>query len=214
VTFLKSGRALLATVILVLQVLAYYGISRAEVIPKTEPWSTFPDQIGEWHGEDAVMDQESIDRLHPDEYLNRVYSSDRPGRTNGLFVAYFKTRRDGRAPHSPQDCLPGAGWHSVSSIIQPVSIPGWKQLVPINEYVVQKDSESLVVHYWYQQNGRVFTNEIKAQFYAMPELLIHGRTDIALIRVITPVNGSISAAQSTGTDFAATVLPMVHNRLR
>ncbi len=212
--FLKSGRALLASAVLLLQALLYYGVSRAEVIPRTDPWNSFPDQIGRWNGEDSPVDQDSIDKLHPDDYLNRVYSNGQPGDATALFIAYFKTQRDGRAPHSPQNCLPGAGWESVSNVVRPLSVAGLPRPIEINQYIVQKDDNRLVVHYWFQQNHRVFSNEIKAQFYAMPELLVHGRTDIALIRIINPVTSSLGAAETTGLNFAATVFPVVRDHLR
>ena len=210
----KLKRSLLASAILLLQILVYYGVSRAEVIPNIRPWNDFPDRIGAWHGEEAAVDQESLEKLHPDDYLNRVYSTGKSGRSAGLFIAYFKTQRDGRAPHSPQNCLPGTGWQSMSNHIRPLSVSASAEPVFINEYTVQKDSETLVVHYWFQQNHRVFSNEIKAQFYAMPELLMHGRTDIALIRIITPVTSTPEAAAGNGLNFSAAVFPTVRDWLQ
>lgn len=209
-----SKRGLLATIFLLLQALVYYGVSHAEVIPNIRPWSSFPDQIAAWRGEDTPADQESMDRLHPDDYLNRIYSTGKQGESCAIFIAYFKTQRDGRAPHSPQNCLPGTGWQSMSNHIRPFRVPGSSQAVLINEYKVQKDSEMLVVHYWFQQNHRVFSDEIKAQFYAMPELLMHGRTDIALVRIITPVSSTSEAAEKTGLRFSAEIFPTLRDWLR
>ncbi|MBV8553071.1 MAG: EpsI family protein [Acidobacteriaceae bacterium] len=212
--FLKSRNAVIASSILLLQMLVYYRVSRAEVIPNATPWSTFPEQIGAWRGMDAPVDQESMDRLHPDDYLNRVYSNDQSGGVSSLFVAYFKTQRDGRAPHSPRNCLPGAGWESLSNVVRPLDVSGWSGPIPVNEYIVQKDGGKLVVHYWFQQDHRVFASEFRAQFYALPEMLVHGRTDIALIRIITPVTRSLDAAEESGLKFAASVFPLIRERLR
>ena len=212
--FLKSRTAIIASALLLLQALVYYGVARAEVIPNEAPWNTFPQQIGAWHGQDAPIDQDSIQRLHPDDYLNRVYSLNQPGGVLSLFVAYFKTQRDGRAPHSPQNCLPGAGWESVSNVVRPLSAADWNGPIPINEYIVQKGNEKLVVHYWFQQDHRVFASEFRAQFFALPEMLAHGRTDIALIRIITPVTRSLDTAKESGMSFAAEVFPFVRERLR
>lgn len=207
-------RGLLASILLLGQILVYYGVSHAEVIPKIRPWNSFPDQIAAWRGEDTPADQESMDRLHPDDYLNRIYSTSRPGESCAIFVAYFKTQRDGRAPHSPQNCLPGTGWQSMSNQIRSFLVPGSSQAVVINQYTVRKDSETLVVHYWFQQNHRVFSDEIRAQFYAMPDLLMHGRTDIALVRIITPVTSTPEAAEGAGLKFSATVFPSIRDWLR
>lgn len=206
---LISRRGLFASAFLLIQALVYYGVSRAEVIPQIRPWNQFPDQIGDWRGEDTPPDEESLDRLHPDDYLNRLYSTARAGQSSAMFIAYFKTQRDGRAPHSPQNCLPGTGWESVSNRIRSFPVADSPQPISINEYTVQKENEILVVHYWFQQNHRVFSNEIKAQFYAMPELLSHGRTDIALVRIITPVTTTPEAAEEIGTKFSSAVFPAV-----
>lgn len=212
--FLSRRRSLFATVFLLLQVLVYYGVSRAEVIPAVLPWNEFPDQIGAWRGEDTPADEESLERLHPDDYLNRLYSTTTPGQSCAMFVAYFKTQRNGRAPHSPRNCLPGTGWQSISNHIRSFTVPGSSETVSINEYTVQKDNETLVVHYWFQQNHRVFSNEIKAQFYAMPELMMHGRTDIALVRIITPVTTTPEEAENSGLNFSSAVFPSVRDWLR
>jgi EpsI family protein len=213
VPFPSTRRGFFASVFLLAQVLVYYGVSRAEVIPSIRPWTKFPDQIGAWRGEDTPADEESLDRLHPDDYLNRLYSTGKPGQSCAMFIAYFKTQRDGRAPHSPQNCLPGTGWQSMSNRIRSFSVPGSSEQVLINEYTVQKESDTLVVHYWFQQNRRVFSDEIKAQFYAMPELLMHGRTDIALVRIITPVTSTPEAAEENGLNFSSTVFPTVREWL-
>ncbi|MBV8570264.1 MAG: EpsI family protein [Acidobacteriaceae bacterium] len=212
--FLRFRAVWLATALLLGQAFVYYGASRAEVIPAIQPWANFPNRIGSWHGEDVAVDQPSLDRLHPDDYLNRVYSNDGSGESNAIFIAYFKTQRDGRAPHSPQNCLPGSGWQSLSNVRRWFRAPGSPGVVAVNEYLVEKDDENIVVHYWFQQNHRVFTSEIKAQFYAMPELLAHGRTDIALVRIITPVTGPLGTAEREGLDFSATVFPTIRDWLR
>jgi EpsI family protein len=213
---LKRHRALIATGLLLGQIGVYYGVSRAEVVPVSQPWRTFPTQIGSWSMQsETPIDQETLDRLRPDDYINRVYATSARGQASGMFVAYFKSQRDGRAPHSPQNCLPGAGWASVSNTVRSIPMTGWPGgSIDVNQYVVQKDREQLVVHYWFQQNNRILTNEIVAQFYAIPTLLLHGRTDIALVRIITPVSTSVDAAAATGVEFARDVFPYLRDRLK
>ncbi len=212
--FLKSKRELLASVLLIIQALLYYGVSRAEVIPEIQPWSAFPVQIGSWYGMDAPLDQESMERLHPDDYMNRLYAESSQSAASAIFIAYFKTQREGRAPHSPQNCLPGSGWESVSSATRSLPIQRSAQSVAVNEYIVRKDGEQLVVHYWFQQNHRAFSDEIKAQLYAMPELLLHGRTDIALVRIVTPADDSLEGARNRGLKFSVAVYPEIRDWLR
>jgi EpsI family protein len=213
--FTKSWGVFAGSVILLTQSVVYYGISRKEVIPKNPAWQTFPTEIRGWRMQDELpIDKEALDRLRPDDYVNRSYSAPDDRAISSMFVGYFRSQRDGRAPHSPQNCLPGAGWQSVSNRVETIHVSGAQQPVHINEYLVQRDREKLVVHYWFQQNNRVFTNEIVAQFYAIPDLLVHGRTDIAIVRLITPVTSSVALASSEGLQFASDIFPLVQSRLR
>jgi len=48
------------------------------------------------------------------------------------------------------------------------------------------------------------------QFYTMPELLLHGRTDTGLVRVITSVQKKdLAAAKQTATQFAQEIYPLI-----
>lgn len=210
IDFVKRNVLWIAAGILIVQSITYYGYSSAEVIPRSIPWSEFPDRVGEWKQvneqriEDAVLSQ-----LKPDDYLNRSYSKDGSKTGVNFFVAYFKTQRTGFAPHSPKNCLPGAGWSSVSSSVLPLPVPGQNSPILVNHYVVSKDNIRMVVLYWYQQGRRSFTNEITAQFYAIPELLLHGRTDSTLIRVIAPAREADAAsALDDAKDFAVAAHPI------
>jgi EpsI family protein len=211
---LRSQQNLLASVLLIIQALFYYGVSRAEVIPELQPWSAFPLQIASWHGVDAPVDLESMEKLQPDDYLNRLYSESNRNAVSGIFIAYFKTQREGRAPHSPQNCMPGSGWESLSNYTRSLSVPGAGQRISVNEYTVRRNDDMLVVHYWFQQNHRAFADEIKAQFYALPELLLHGRTDIALVRIVTPVDNSVEEARRRGLNLSAAIYPAICDWLR
>ena len=213
--FVRSSTCWIATFLLSAQCAVYHSISRVEVVPKVAAWSTFPAHIDEWEMRDELaIDPDVLDRLRPDDYLNRVYENS-SGDVASIFVGYFKSQRDGRAPHSPQNCLPGAGWTSVSNVLRTVRVTDWPSgHIDVTEYIIERDGRKLVVHYWFQQDNRVFTNEIVAQFYAIPELLVHGRTDIALIRIISPVTTSVDVASEHGVRFATVTFPEIRERLR
>jgi EpsI family protein len=209
--FLKDKSMALASLILVAQALFYYSSSAKEVIPAVPAWSRFPSVAGAWTTvNEFPLDQEVLDKLQPDDYLNRNYSAANGQQLVNLFIGYFNTRRNGRAPHSPQWCLPGAGWKSVYS--KRVSIPlaaGTSQL-PANEYLVEKGANQQLVLYWYHQGTRTVANEVVAQIYSLPDLVLHLRTDTALVRIIVPVQGNDrQAAIGTAVEFAKTVYPLV-----
>lgn len=208
-TMLRRNAVWVAATVLAGQAAFYYGFSRVEVIPRIIPWQQFPTSIGNWKvvAEEPIED-EFLQRLRPDEYLNRIYADSSTGSQLSLFIAYFKTQRTGFAPHSPKNCLPGAGWQSVSSSIATLDIPDLATKLDVNEYVVSKDGMELSVYYWFQQGRRGFTNEITAQFYAVPELLLHGRTDTTLVRVIS-TRPSGETSRPPAMEFTRTIYPLV-----
>ena len=60
------------------------------------------------------IDDESLGVLGVDDYLNRVYG--RPSIAPvSLYIGYYASQRQGDTIHSPQNCLPGAGWQAVES---------------------------------------------------------------------------------------------------
>jgi EpsI family protein len=180
--------ALALSALLAVQGAAFYGLSgRPETIPRSTPLSEFPPVIGAWRMvREGVIEQDERDVLRADDYLTRQYGSS-PGKTASLFVAYFQSQRAGQTPHSPKNCLPGAGWTwSVADTIR-VDIAGRAQPIEINRYVVSKGDEHAVVLYWYQSHGRVVASEARASIFTAWDALRHNRTDTELIRVVTPV---------------------------
>lgn len=198
--------------ILVCQSVIYYGFAQHEVIPKGPPWNTFPSQIGNWSLESEVPpDEASLAQLQPDDYLSRDYVAG--GDRVNLFVAYFKTQRTGHAPHSPKACLPGAGWQPVSAAVLPISVPQSGVTIDANQYIVQRAGAEMAVFYWYQNSRRTIANEYMFQVYAVPELLSHGRTDVAFIRVITEITNGLEGARNTALDFIRQIFPQVRSHI-
>ncbi|MDP9171684.1 MAG: EpsI family protein, partial [Acidobacteriota bacterium] len=175
-----SWAALIATLILVGQAAIYYHGSGKEVIPSILPWNQFPSDVKGWRTvSDIPIGQDVLDRLRPDDYLNRNYASSDGKTVLNFFVGYFNSRRNGRAPHSPEWCLPGSGWQSLSSHTIAIPMASEAPTLPANEYLIEKGIDKQLVVYWYHQGTRDVANDLVAQMYALPELLLHGRTDTA-----------------------------------
>jgi EpsI family protein len=211
---MKNRRVIFVIGVLIAQAAVYYTISAKELVPNIDPWSSFPAEVNGWKAAaDEPLDNEVLAELKPDDYLNRDYVSAKGGVLN-LFVGYFNSRRNGRAPHSPEWCLPGAGWKTVSTRV--VSIDrGSGPSLPANEYVVEKGDQRQVVVYWYHQGERVLSSEVKAQFYAIPDMILHGRTDTSLVRIIAPAGGArIEGARDLAFSFARDVYPLIQRQIK
>jgi EpsI family protein len=214
-TVITDKAALLATAILLGQGLIYYTGSGKQVIPSIRPWKEFPATVDKWSSVgDAPIDQDSLDKLKPDDYLSRNYLANGDAALVNFFVGYFNSRRDGRAPHSPEWCLPGAGWKSLTTKRIQIPYGGSPSGFTANEYVIQKGLEEELVLYWYHQGTRSVAGELMAQLYSLPDLIFHGRTDTALIRIIVPVrSGDMPQATQTAIRFAQEVYPLVRKQI-
>jgi EpsI family protein len=179
---------LILSALLVFQGATFYGLSRrAEWIPQSKPLAEFPKSIGDWRMvREGVIEQEDKDVLRADDYLTRQYAAS-SGKSANLFVAYFQSQRAGQTPHSPKNCLPGAGWTwSVADTIR-LDIAGRVEPIEINRYIVSKGDDRAVVLYWYQLRDRVVASEYHAAAFTAWDALRYNRTDTELVRVVVPV---------------------------
>ena len=113
--FFNSSAVRLATVLLLAQAALLYSSIRPEAVPPALPLSEFPRQIGAWtlHKEGTV-EPEVQEVLRADDLLTRNYVNVAERMQADLFIAAFRSQRDGKTPHSPKNCLPGSG-HSGGS---------------------------------------------------------------------------------------------------
>ncbi len=197
------------TLVLVVQAVLFYSASHGENTPLPAPMNTFPITIGPWSMvKEGVVDQETRDVLRADDLMSRFYA-DREGIAE-LFVAYFKTQREGQSPHSPRNCLPGSGWQPISSETGRVDVPVPGGSIHINQFVVSKGEEQSVVYYWYQSQSRVIADEFAAKFYLVSDSIRHHRSDTALVRVVVSVrNNDTHSAENIGRDFIRASFPVV-----
>lgn len=157
---------------------------REDVIPERSDFAEFPTQFGEWKGRSSHLEQVIVNALNFDDYLMADYkTSDRKEDVN-LYIGYYATQRADKVPHSPRACIPGGGW-SISDMkavqVDGVSVGG----VPlqVNRLQIEKGEYKQVVYYWFQQRGRVVTNEWMVKLYLLVDSIRMRRTDGALVRI-------------------------------
>jgi EpsI family protein len=166
---------------------------RAEPVPIRTSFDRFPMQVGTWRGvQQEPLDPHILALLGVDDYVTRAYyAPDRNG--VGLYIGYYGSQRQGDTMHSPQNCLPGAGWEPVSNSLLPIGISsgrsGNTSPIVVNRYLIQKGMDRQLVLYWYQSHGRVVASEYWAKYYLIRDAVRLNRTDGALVRVISPLVG-------------------------
>jgi len=204
------ARALVAAAIIVAAGIYASGASAPERLPSRETLATTPVSLQAWQGLDVALDDDVLAQLGVDDYINRRYiAANAP--PVALYVGYYASQRQGDTIHSPQNCLPGAGWRPVSAERTTVDFGG--RTVPVNRFIIQKGLDRQAVFYWYQGRSRVVANEFANKAWLMLDAARLRRTDGGLVRAITPVSSTPDAAFATLTTFSTALFPYLSSRL-
>ena len=177
-------------------ILALNMPERVEVKPTRAAFAEFPLRLADWTGQRAPLEAVYLDQLKLDDYLLANFQGDGPLPVN-VWIAYYNSQRNGQAAHSPRSCLPGGGWE-FSSLDQR-DIPVTSGSVRVNRAVIVHGSERQLMYYWFQQRGRVITNEYLVKWYIFKDAVTRNRTDGALIRLIAPIPLGATAEQADRT---------------
>ncbi len=214
--FLNSMPVRLVTLALALQAVVLYAISRPEFKPTAPPLAAFTTVIERWNMlQEGYVDEDTRAVLQADDLLSRTYGRSGDQVPASLFIAAFRSQRTGKAPHSPKNCLPGAGWVQDESVTGTVklNVPNTGE-IEVNRYVVSKGGNRSVVLYWYQSRDRVVASEYRAKVFVVLDSMRYNRTDTALVRIVVPVlNGNDAGANKVAAEFAIAAFPFVRSAL-
>jgi exosortase D (VPLPA-CTERM-specific) len=211
---------IITLVLLLLSLFLKFGLAdRTESIPQRANFSAMPLTIGTWKGREGTFDQEVIDALKVTDYFLADYVDSRSGASVNLYIAYYNSQRKGASVHSPKTCMPGGGWelaqHTQHELNDVLTSP--KTELNVNRVVIQKDKAKNLVYYWFQQRGRIVTNEYLAKWFIFVDALTRNRTDGALVRIIVDYsdtevaekNRVESGAEKNLEDFVKALAPLL-----
>lgn len=211
------SRSLIAlTLILSGQIAASYAISRSERQLNIPGLPNIPGRIDEWSmSGEQMLDAVIVKGLQPDDYILRDYLNTDSSSSINLFVAYFRSLQNTYGPHSPRVCLPGNGWLTRSWKIVTLPIEGRPDGIPVNHYVLERNGKLILVVYWYQNDRRIWANEFQAKLHLLPDLLRYRRSDVSLVRIVTPVAGpeAVETAWRQSATFARALFPSLVERM-
>jgi EpsI family protein len=194
--------------------LVSYGVT-AERPPAMADLGHFPDLLGTWYKVvDPPIDPAVRAQLGADRLLERFYQGPKTASGLDFFVAWFQSQRGGNTqPHSPQVCLPGAGWVPEETSV--IRINTSEGVIPAKRYVVSSDQgQRAVVFYWYQTPRRVLAGEWESKFWLIPDAFRDHRTDTALVRIVAwTQKGKEAEATAAAVDFAQNSYPVLRTLL-
>ena len=194
---------------LLLVILLFGGIfinwfeQRGEAVTERKPLAEIPVQLGEWRqkGSEIRFGEQTESVLRVSDYTMREYiSSD--NRLANVYVGYYASQRAGATYHSPQNCLPGAGWVMRQPEYVEIRTPSGKTF-QANRYIIENGIYKEVLIYWYQGRGRFEASEYLDKLNTIRDSVFRRRSDGAMVRVMTSVGGDEEAATKAAIDLSA-----------
>lgn len=158
---------------------------REDIIPTKKSFLTFPLTLGSWKGQQTPMDPLVLESLKLTDYWNADYQRTLDESPVNLYIAYYQTQKLGATAHSPSNCLPGSGWEILEK--QTVVLDLHYFSLPVTRMVIQKGEAKLLIYYWFDQRGRLITEQYGAKWYLFWDSLLSRRSDGAVIRLMTPL---------------------------
>jgi EpsI family protein len=202
-------KTILVPAFLAAQAILVHWTGSFEKPPAKPDFTQFPIHAGPWdRAFEERVDDATQAQLGADRLMNATYTRD--GESANLFVAWFQSQRAGTSqPHSPQVCLPAAGWVPESTGL--IDIPTSAGTITVNRYVISNNQQKAVVLYWYQTPKRVIAGEWAAKFWLMIDAMRERRTDTSLVRVTTWVANGIDVVHATesAVDYSKQIYPLL-----
>ncbi len=162
--------------------------------PRSEPaqveradFDVFPRQLKSWTGTVSTLEPDIERVLAADDYYTASYVSPDAAANVDFFVAYYDKLTEGSGIHSPEVCLPTGGWEVFDIEPHRVDLAPEAGVAPfeVNRAIIQKGESRMLVYYWFEQRGRRMINDFVAKGYTVYDSLTMGRTDGALVRLVT-----------------------------
>jgi len=204
-------QSVVVVVLLLATLLVFRSVEFREKVPVSRPLAQVPLSMGEWIGDRKAMEQIFLDTLKLTDYSIVDYR-DPKGKEINVYVAYNDRQVKGESSHSPDSCLPGAGWefHDSGTVVLPVAGGDGKPM-RVKRALMEKSGVRQLAYYWFPQRGRILTNMFQLKAYAFWDALTRRRTDGALVRLITPVyeTEQLSDAETRLQMFARDLVPVL-----
>lgn len=200
-------------VIIVLVAVSTFALPETEeVVPERKNYAEFPMDFEQWHGRAGYIESQVLEALKLTDYVKIDYRNLEDGGVLNFYSAYYDSQKKGSSAHSPRSCIPGGGWRITS--LQPHQITGTViDGVPlvVNRLVIEKGNVKQLVYYWFQQRGRIITNEYLMKWYLFWDSATLSRTDGALMRLTTVLKPGqdISVADKRLESFVREIAPLV-----
>lgn len=212
-TIRNSQLITLVVVFLVAGFAINWFAARGEAEIARKPLAEAPTKLGDWRqkGSEIKFDPAVEAVLKTTDYTMREYGSS-DGRAANIYVGYYATQRTGATYHSPQNCLPGAGWVMHSGRTIDITTADGRTF-RANAFIIENGTYKDVMIYWYQGRGHREASEYRDKLNTIWDSVTRRRTDGAFVRVMTDVGsdeaGAYEAARNLAAELASGLGPFI-----
>lgn len=173
-----------AGLVVVAAVVAQLAPAPVHEVPGRRTFAEFPSSLGRWNGTMQRLEPEYLQLLKLDDYILAEFSDGKSLPIN-LYVSYYASQANGNSAHSPRACIPGDGWEISDFRTQDLGRVDYKGLrMRVNRVVIGKGENRQLVYYWFQQRGRVETDEYVVKLNIFRDAVTRRRSDGAMVRLV------------------------------
>ncbi len=162
-----------------------------------------PRQIGEWTSRELPLSDSTYEILETRDVIVREYAN---AEREAVYLAVIFAENNRKVAHPPEVCYAGAGYQVESKRARRLS----PELIAA-ELVLVKPGERELVLYWYGLGGFFTPNYYSQQLRVVLRQVLLRHTRVSLVRVSTPVSGTIEEADRRLKEFALLLLPYLRS---
>ena len=164
---------------------------RTAIVPDRVSFAAFPRELGEWRqfGAEQRFSPLVESNLAADDYHAVQFSRSPNSPRVDFFTAWYEDLSEEGVQHTPEICLPGAGWEIAR--VERVDLAedlGLDDPFAVNRVTLQKGSERMLVYYWFTHLGRTFPSNTGAKISVLTRGVLTDRLDGAIVRIISPIS--------------------------
>jgi EpsI family protein len=168
----------------------------------------FPDKVGNWKIEPRKYNDNPFNVPGADLEIIKSYR-DASNRLINLYIGYFESQRQDKELVTYQlDWL----YKNAQEIELSVSSKG---SIKVNRTIFRDGANKAPVLFWYDVNGRIIANNIKAKVITAIDGLVRRRTNGAVVIISGDLNnsGEVENILEDEVEFVESFLPIISNYL-
>jgi len=185
------------------------GVGAGEVVPLERPLSTIPKNVSGWTGIESKMKADVLMKVGSTDYVRRTYYQGK--KTLQFYVVYFGGVR-GTAPHHPDVCMPGGGWHNIQSDVVSWQVSGFGEAkLRVHQDVFEhKNLHKRLVVWWEYVHGRnVASRTLQRLLWALPPAFGGQRGSVLQVQISMDYEGDQTTVLEDIRSFTEGVGPYI-----